>query len=234
MSETQPCRYPGCKDRDGQPRPTTTGMCSWTTRAGEHRGCITRFASDWKNLIFDWVDIRTHMYLPTPKQADRVRSTRREYGHLAERPSDAARAITNMANDIHDNLAEVLHADPPPHPGTSEAVRIRAAHEYVTPRIPLLAQQEWAQDTAQSIRDLRHQLGNLRTPSRKPIDHLPYACPHCEHYALIPMPTRERDYIACGHCRQFIRAEYLIDTILNTLDSNVTTPASPGTFTQEK
>lgn len=210
-------------------------MCSWTTRGGEHRGCLTRFADDWHNLILDWIDIRTHLQLPTTQRRNETtRTTRREYGHPAERPSDAARAITNMCNDIHDNLAETLNDTPPPHPGTSEPTRIRAAHHYITPRIPILAQQEWATDIATGIRELRHQTGNLRnTNTHQPINTLPYACPHCEHYALIPMPTRERDYIACGHCRQFIRADFIIDTILTILDTPTQTPTDRNASNQD-
>lgn len=227
---TETCRYPGCKDPDGNPNTTNDGMCITTHRNGQTSGCQTRFRRDIQRLTLDW--IRLHRELPTPLKREQARrTTNREYGHPAEWASDTAAHIAGLLNDTHDNLAEALGMTPPPHPGTTELVRVRASWRFIEPRIADLAKQEWSGDTADEIRTLhgriRAQLGHSN-----PIENLPMPCPNDE-CGLLTLERRIRpgsDVITCGNCGYTVKDDpegnnyrWLVRVCLDTLIDQQTT-----------
>lgn len=225
MSETRPCRYPGCQDRDGNPRPTQHGICITTDQHGHITGgCQTRFLRDIRNLTLDWVALRTQLPEPIHTQQPR-RTTNREYGHPAEWASDTAAHIAGQLNDIHDNLAEILNTTPPPHPGTTELVRVRAAWKFLEPRIQDLANQEWAADTATEIRQLHGRIRS-RLGRSNPTETLPIPCPNNE-CGLRTLHRRIRpgtDFITCGNCGYTVKDDldgnnyrWLVRVCLDTL-----------------
>lgn len=224
MSESRPCRYPGCKDHEGNPRITSDGMCITTHRNGQNSGCQTRFRQDITRLILDWVNL--HHYMPTPLLREQTRrTTSREYGHPAEWASDTAAHIAGLLNDIHDNLAEALNATPPPHPGTTETVRIRAAWKFIDPRIQDLARQEWAGDSAEEVRQLHGRIRS-RLGHSNPTETIPMPCPN-DRCGLRTLERRIRpgtDLITCGNCGYTVKDDrdgsnyrWLVRVCLDTL-----------------
>ena len=212
---TETCRYPRCKDHDGNPRTTNDGMCN------PH--CQDRLRNDIQLIVLEWV--RLHTILPKPIATEQARRAFiSEHGHSAEWASDTAAHIAGLLNDIHDNLAEALNTTPPPHPGTSETVRVRAAWKYLETRISELAQQEWSGDTAQEVRQLRHRVRKSlgRTIPRIA---LPMPCPNdeCGLRTLIREIRPGRDYIECGNCGYMVKETYyplLVRMALDTIISN--------------
>jgi len=199
-------------------------MCITTHRNGQTSGCQTRFQQDITRLILDWINLRK--YMPTPLLREQARrTTTREYGHPAEWASDTAAHIAGLLNDIHDNLAETLNATPPPHPGTTETVRIRAAWKFIEPRIQDLAHQEWAGDTATEIRQLHRQIRS-RLGHSNPPETLPMPCPNNE-CGLLTLQRRIRpgtDLITCGNCGYTVKDDqdgsnyrWLVRVCLDTL-----------------
>lgn len=221
MSESRPCRYPDCKDpKDpaGNPRMTSDGICTNPGRNGRDRGCQGKFRQDIRHLVMDWVHL--HQALPEPmrSQEAKIRSSTREYGHPAEWASDKAALITEILNATHDSLAEALGGEPPPHPGTSERIRIRSAYAYLADHHTQLCRQEWVYDTAVEIRDQHRQVRN-RLGKTRPRIILPTPCPRCEHLTLVRTIDYQRDQIDCGNCGHTITGDHyefytrlLIDT----------------------
>lgn len=206
-----PCKYPKCADIHGDPQLTSLGMCE---------PCQRRFARLLGWLVMDWVNIATT--LPTPaRRAQERRVTQVVYGHPAEWASDTAAEIGAILNESHDSLAEHLGETPPPHPGITEHLRVRAAWDYLECRIPQLAASDFAGDVAVDMRDLhgkvRSQLGLTR-----PRQLLPTPCPACELRTLYRSIDIRFDSIDCGHCGHVIREEHypfytrmVLDTILD-------------------
>lgn len=223
MTQHKPCVYPGCTDLDGNPRITTEGICV-TVHHGRTGGCQKRFRRDWRNIIIDWTHL--HQQLPEPLAAVAGRGSRgtRDYGHPAEWASDASAEIATLVNNWHDDLADYLGATPPPHPGTTELVRVRAAWNFIDPRIPDLSRQEWVGDTITEIRELHGKIRS-RLGLTRPRLVLPAPCPRCELLTLVRSVDRYRDQIDCEHCGHVIRDDHydfytrlLLDTLVDTTE----------------
>ncbi len=220
MTQTLPCRYPGCKGPDNKPRPTQHGMCVTALKGDRIAGCQARLRTDLRRLVLDWVNL--HTQLPEPLRAARTRrTTSREYGHPAEWAADTANHIAGMLGWIHDDLAERLHATPPPHPHTSETVQVRAAWTFLEPRIADLANQEWAGDTAAEVRELHTKI-RARLGHTMPRYTLPTPCPSidCGLKTLHRTIHAGGDTIECGACGYIIAEKHyplFVRIVLDTL-----------------
>lgn len=209
MTDARPCRYPGCQDPEdphGNPRMTTENICTSLGRNGTDQGCQQRFRRDIRYLVTDWVQLQA---LPAPirRPDNKIRRTTREYGHPAEWASDKAAHIAAILNDTHDALADALGHEPPPHPGTSEKVRVRAAWTYLAAHHNQLCRQYWVCDTAIEIRDQHRQIRS-RLGQNRPRIILPTPCPRCEHFTLVRTIDYRRDQIDCGNCNHTITGDH--------------------------
>lgn len=140
-------------------------------------------------------------------QEAKIRTGTREYGHPAEWASDKAALIATILNDTHDSLADALGNEPPPHPYTSEHIRIRAAYTYLTDHHTQLCRQDWAYDTAVEIRDQHRQIRN-RLGQTRPRIILPAPCPRCEQSTLVRTIDYRRDQIDCEECGHTITGDH--------------------------
>lgn len=222
--QTRPCRYPGCKGHDGNPRQTPHGMCAHTGRNGAITGCQARFLTDFRRLILDWTYLHTQLPQP-PARENARRSTSREYGHPSEWASDKAALIADIINETHDALADALGDTPPPHPGTSEKTRVRAAWAYITSHWAQLCAQYWAGDTAHEIHE-HHNRIRARLGHTKPRYTLPIPCPNptCGLRTLTRTLDHHQDQITCGNCGYEVRNDpdgnnyqWLVRVCLDTL-----------------
>lgn len=204
MSDTErsigPCGYPGCRDEDGNARLTRDVICEPSRR--HYRKILDR-------LVLHYILLRLTLPKPTSPPGERVmRIVAKEYGHPAEWASDTARAVADQMGDAHDNLAEHLQHDPPPHPGSREYGRVAVAHHYLTVWFDRLCTMPGSADTAEALydldRDIRRGLG--KTDPRR---HLPVPCPSCELLTLTrSLDSDGTDSVECRSCDHVIRAEH--------------------------
>jgi hypothetical protein len=203
MTDSRPCRYPGCKDRDGNPRSTRDGICIDVRKDGRDHGCQAKFRRDIRRLVLDWVQL--HERLPAPmltsgrKGGRRASARSREYGHPAEWASDTCDRIVAILNWTHDGLADALGQEPPPHPGSAEHVQVRAAWTFLTTHFADLCRQYWAHDTAVEIHELHNRI-RASLGQTRPRMILPEPCPGCDHKTLVRTIDIRRDQIDCGNC----------------------------------
>lgn len=210
MADTRPCRYPGCKDPtdpERNPRMTSDGICTNPGRHGRDQGCQERFRKDIRYLVMDWVHLRQALPEPMRSQEAKIRTSTREYGHPAEWASDKAALIAGILNDTHDDLADTLGHEPPPHPGTAEHIRVRAAYTYLSEHHTQLCRLDHIHDLAEGIRDEHRQIRN-RLGQTRPRIILPTPCPRCEHLTLVRTIERYRDQIDCGNCGHTITGDH--------------------------
>lgn len=213
MNRIRPCCYPRCGGRDTDPVLTSLGMCE---------RCQTRLARTLGWVVMDWVHI--HIHLPTPARGDRVRrSTQQVFGHPAEWASDTADQIAAVLGWTHDALADHLGDTPPPHPGTAELRRVRAAWNYLECRIPQLALSDFAADVAIELGELHRQI-RVRLGMALPRQVLPTPCPACELRTLVRWMDIGRDQIECGNCGHAIDEKhypFYARVVLDTIIENV-------------
>lgn len=213
MSNIAPCPYPGCRDVDGNPRITRDVICHPSRR--HYRTVLDR-------LTVNYVLLRVTLPKPVAPPGEKVmRIVAKEYGHPAEWASDTARAIADQLGDAHDGLADHLHHDPPPHPGSREYGRVAHAHHYLTSWFDQLCTWGGAADTAEALYDLdRHVRQGLGKTD--PQRHLPVPCPKCELLTLVrSLDSDGTDEVECRACGHTIRAEHyglwtrmLVDDVL--------------------
>ena len=206
-----PCKYPGCRDSNGEPYLTSLGMCE---------PCQRRFARLLGWLVMDWVNITTEMPTPARRAREILADPTRVYGHPAEWASDTAAEIATVLNGTHDTLADLLGDTPPPHPGIAERLRVRSAWCYLECRIPQLAAADFGGDMAEEMKDLH---GKIRSSLglTRPRKLLPTPCPSCELRTLFRTLDAHCDSIDCGNCGHVIREEHypfytrvVLDTLL--------------------
>lgn len=195
-----PCAYPGCRDVDGNPRLTRDVICEPSRR---------HYAKVIDRLALHYVLLRVTLPKPVPPPGERImRVVAKTWGHPAEWASDTAAAIADQLNDTHDNLAEHLHHDPPPHPGSREYGRVAHAHHYLTAWFDRLCTMPGAGDTAEAFheldRDVRRGLG--KTDPRR---FLPVPCPSCELLGLVRTISLDdgEDSVECRSCGERIPSE---------------------------
>lgn len=219
MSSIRPCVYPRCDNSHGDPELTNEGMC---------RRCQNRYQQTLRWLVLDWVNLRTNMPQPRRRENTERRTTGKIYGHPAEWASDTAAEIATVLNWAHDDIADHLGETPPPHPGTTETIRIRKAWQYLNNRIPILANYPGNKDTAETITDLhqriRSQLGHTR-----PRQILPIPCPQCELRTIVRTIAPYNDAVTCDNCGWTIREEnypFFTRLVLDTILDAENTPAT--------
>lgn len=207
-----PCTYPKCSGSNGDPQLTSLGMCEL---------CQRRFARLLGWLVMDWVNISATLPIPAARGRQERHSTTKVFGHPAEWASDTAAEIAAVLNATHEALADHLGQTPPPHPGTVERVRVRAAWDYLECRIPQLAEYAGGEDAAIEMRDL-HGKVRSRLGLTRPRQLLPTPCPACELRTLLRSVDAYNDSIECGSCGHVIREEHypfytrmVLDTILD-------------------
>lgn len=194
------CPYPGCRDVDGNPRLTRDTICEPSRR--HYRTLLDR-------LALHYVLLRVTLPKPTPPPGERImRVAAKVFGHPAEWASDTAAAIATQLNDAHDTLAEHLHHEPPPHPGSREYGRVAHAHHYVTSWFAVLCTMPGAGDVAEALydldRDVRRGLG--KTDPRR---FLPVPCPSCGLLGLVRTIALDdgADSVECRSCGETIPSE---------------------------
>lgn len=197
MSNISPCAYPGCRDLDGNPRLTRDVICDASRR---------HYATVLDRLVLHYVLLRATLPAPVAPPGERVmRVVAKTYGHPAEWASDTARAIADQLNDTHDGLAEHLHRDPPPHPGSREPGRVAKAHQFLTVNFHDLCSWPAAGDTAEALHDLdRHVRSGLgKTDPRR---FLPVPCPNCDLLGLVRTVDGDtgNDQVDCHGCGETI------------------------------
>ncbi len=196
-----PCPYPGCRDVDGNPRLTRDTICEPSRR--HYRKILDRVA-------LHYVLLRVTLPRPVPPPGERVMRTTvaKVYGHPAEWASDIAAAVADQLGDAHDGLADHLHHDPPPHPGSREYGRVAHAHHYLTMWFDQLCTYPAAGDTAVALydldRDIRRGLGKT-DPQR----FLPVPCPACDLLGLVRTISLDdgEDSVECRSCGEQIPSE---------------------------
>lgn len=195
-----PCKYPGCRDGDGNPRLTRDTICEPSRR--HYRKILDRLAEEY-------VLLRVTLPKPVPPPGERVmRIVAKVYGHPAEWASDTARAVADQLNDAHDSLADHLHHDPPPHPGSREYGRVAHAHHYLTSWFDRLCTYPGAADTAEALHDLdRHIRRGLGKTD--PRSFLPVPCPACDLLGLVRTVSAVdgTDEVTCHACHERIPSE---------------------------
>ncbi|WP_433597907.1 hypothetical protein ACQPXH_19140 [Nocardia sp. CA-135953] len=169
----------------------------------------------------DWVHLHTDM--PTPPRRERAeRTTRtREYGqHPAEWSSVTAAQIARVLNEIHADLAALRGESLAPDAWVSERVRVRAAWNYLEPRITDLTVLPDIRDRITEMRDLHGQIRS-RLGLTRPRQILPTPCPACDLRTLFRTIAPGNDVIQCGNCGNVIPEEHypfytrvILDTIL--------------------
>lgn len=206
-----PCTFPNCRDMNGDPQLTSLGMCE---------PCQRRFARLIGWLVMDWVHLATELPTPARRGRQERETAQKVFGHPAEWASDTAAEIAGILNEHHEGLADELGDSPPPHPGTSEAVRVRAAWDYLECRVDRLAASSFGGDAAVDIKDLHGQVRS-RMGLTKPRQLLPTPCPSCELRTLFRSVDVGADSIDCGNCGHTIREEHypfytrvVLDTLL--------------------
>lgn len=213
------CVYPNCSDQNGEPRLTNEGMC---------RPCQDRYRRLLRWLVLDWVNLHTNMPTPPRREDGEPRTTSKVYGHPAEWASDTAAEIADTLNWIHDDTADHLNQTPPPHPGTTEAGRIRKAWKYLDPRIPTLATYPAAEDTAAALNELHHKIRSILGYTRVR-QTLPTPCANCELRTLQRTLDPYDDRIICDHCGWTLRQEHYPFFTRIVLDSLIDADTEPAT-----
>lgn len=195
-----PCRYPGCRDVDGNPRLTRDIICEHSRH--HYRKVLDR-------LALHYVLLRVRLPRPVPPPGERImRVVAKTWGHPAEWASDIAAAVATQLNDAHDSLADHLRHDPPPHPGSREYGRVAHAHHYLTAWFERLCDYPAAGDTAEALldldRDIRRGLGKT-DPQR----FLPVPCPSCDLLGLVRTIAVDdgKDAVDCKACGEHIPSE---------------------------
>lgn len=176
MSNISQCVYPGCRDSDGNARLTRDVICDPSRR--HYRAVLNR-------LGVHYVLIRRDMPPAAAEPGERVmRVQTRVYGHPAEWASDTARAIAQLFNAAHHELAAHLQHEPPPHPTSREFGRVKLGHHYLLNWFDQLCRFPAARSTAERFYELNRQVrrgAGLTDPRR----FLPVPCPACNLLGLV-------------------------------------------------
>lgn len=227
MSNIAPCPYPGCRDLEGNARLTRDVICEYSRR--HYHQVLDR-------LALHYVLLRVTLPRPVAPPGEKVmRIVAKEYGHPAEWASDTAALIATLFNDAHDDLADHLNHEPPPHPGSREYGRVAHAHHYLTSWFHQLCTYPAAADTAEALYDLdRHIRRGLGKTD--PQRFLPVPCPACDLLGLVRTIALDdgTDSVECRACGEKIPSErygWWTRTLLNEViadhhrDTPIDTPA---------
>jgi hypothetical protein len=200
-SNISPCVMPGCRDSDGNPRLTRDTICDSSRR---------HYVRVLDQIVLSYVLIRRDMPAPAAPPGEKVmRIVAKVYGHPAEWASDIARDIADILNATHDDLADHLSRQPPPHPLSRELGRVSAAHQFLTANFPQLCTYPAAADTAEAMHDLWRRLrsGLGYTDPRR---FLPVPCPQpsCGLLGLVRTLDEDgTDRVDCHACGEIIPSD---------------------------
>lgn len=190
--------------------------------------CQRRFQKLLEWLVRDWLTLRQDMPTPVKRGTTTRTSATKTYGHPAEWASDTAAAIVTKLNDLHDALADHLKSPPPPHPGTTESGRIKAAWNYLRHRIPQLALYDETGDLTTELTDLHRTIRNSLGYNRHR-ETLPVPCPNCELKTVTRTADPYDDHITCENCGFTITEErypFFVRMVLDTLIDEGDTPTT--------
>lgn len=216
------CAFPGCRDVDGKPTLTQDTICESSRR--RYRRILDR-------ILSNYVLIKSVMPAQVITQDGGPVKVSKEYGHPSEWASDICSLIAGNLNATHDDLADHLGHEPPPHPGVREAGRVRAAYAYLTSWFDQLCTYPAAADTAETMVDLdraiRRGLGQT-----EPVKFLPVPCPACELLTLTRRLDRAgTDTVQCQNCPYHVpEANYKLfaRVILDEILADAEGEAEPG------
>lgn len=210
-----PCRYPGCRDGDGNPRLTQRTFCD---------RCENRYRKliDW--LVLDYVVLKRDMPAPTanPGAGSGHQSQKsKTFGHPREWASITSAEIAESLNWAEDGLREVNGHEPPPHPGVREAGRVAHAHRYLTAQFDALCRYDAAEDTAIELNDLHRKVRTALGYTRG-VQSLPTPCPWCDTAALV----RDVGQVECRECGKVVDEKlypwltgWIIDQLIEQYDT---------------
>jgi hypothetical protein len=221
-SAVSPCCMPGCRDSDGNPRLTRDVICESSRR---------HYARMLDTVVLHYVLIRRDLPAPASPPGEKVmRVVARVYGHPREWASDMARAIADLLNETHDDLADVLHRQPPPHPGSREAGRVAAAYAFLTANFHELCTYDGAAGVAEAVHDLHRRIRSglgLTDPRR----FLPVPCPqpNCGLLGLVrTLESDGTDRVDCHACGEIIPSDRYAWWTRTLLDETLAeVPAEP-------
>ena len=224
MSEAatvSPCRFPRCRDKDGNPRLTSEPVFCL--------GCQSLYRKLLGWLVLDFLALRQ---FPSPARIEGDGSKHQEqksksFGHPAEWASDTMSEIAQSLNWAEDGLRDELGHEPPIHPYASEVILIRSGFNYLSAQFQRLCTYSAAEDTAIEFDDLhrkiRRKLGHTRYVQR-----LPTPCPWCDVAALV----RSVGQIDCGECGKSIAdqhyewfANLVLDAMIDAYDTRASVNA---------
>lgn len=199
MSTIAPCVMPGCRDNDGNARLTRDVICESSRR---------HYARMLDTIVLHYALIKRDMPAPASPPGEKVmRVVARVYGHPREWASDIAREIADQLNDAHDGLADHLHREPPPHPGSRELGRVSRAYQFLTVNFVDLCRYPAAADTAEALHDLHRRIRSglgLTDPRR----FLPVPCPSCDVLGLVrTLEENGTDRVDCHACGEVIPSD---------------------------
>lgn len=213
-----PCRFPGCRDHNGDPVLTVDLFCS---------ACRARYRTLLDRVVLDWVTLRSTLPTPARREGDGSKHTSqrsKSFGHPAEWASDTAREIADALNEAEDYLREALgHAPPPRHPGFRERNRVGHAYRYLTAQFDRLISNDdrAAVDTAVQLGDLHGKVRSVLGLSLRR-QTLPTPCPWCDVAALV----RSVGSISCTECGKVIEeqhydwlAGWIVDRMIDDYDT---------------
>ena len=212
-----PCRYPGCRDGDGNPRLTQRTFCD---------RCENRYRKliDW--LVLDYVVLKRDMPAPTanPGAGSGHQSQKsKTFGHPAEWASDTAGDIAAWLNWTEDHVRDVSGHEPPPHPGVREISRVRHAYLYLTTpaQFDTLCMFDAAEDVAIEVNDLHRKVRTALGYTRG-VQSLPTPCPWCDTAALV----RDVGQVECRECGKVVGEKlypwltgWIIDQLIEQYDT---------------
>lgn len=189
-----PCKYPRCKDIEGNPELTETQFCT---------ACQRRFARLLDQAMQDYADLKTYLPRPMVTTTSGRGTVKSGYGHPREWASSLAQDIVKVSvaytTAFHN---EIGHASPrnwPPnyYPGQSELTQALATKGYWEKHNYELSEWSQAPDMAAELSTLTRQAKQGLGQGRKVTNLIP-PCPKCLLRALCTWEGT--DTIECRNC----------------------------------
>lgn len=205
-----PCVYPGCQDKDDNPRLTKEGIC---------QPCRSRYRQLPRRLLADYERLDKEIgELRGPTNDGRVTARPFGFGHPAEWLSDRKREIAGSVDAIEDDLREQLGHSRPADPQRAESSKVASAigeHPpgYLRTHFDWMCTMSGAADVAAKLDELHRKLwaSSGLGPQKQ---WLPFPCGQCNSRTMHRLVGDDRsDTITCHGCKRKITSdEYAWET----------------------